>query len=403
MLFKYWGNACLAVSGLHVGIVYILIIGIFNLLRLETKYNWVKHLVLLICIWFYALITGMSPSVIRASTMLTFFILAEFFNKSTSAYNILAASAILLLIINPFFIMQVGFQLSYLAVLGILYIQPKIEKLFYFNNWLLNKIWTISSVSISAQIATFPLGLLYFHQFPNYFLISNLLVIPTAFIVLVLGLLLITLSFSTTIVVLLGHIKGFILGLLIGGVNWIDNIPGSLVEGISISIAETILIYLTIITLLLYFKYKKKVYALSVVSIFAFLIVGDVYEDYKFSKQKKIIIYDLPNHFAMDLISGDNHYFIADEKLWENKQKLLFYIKHNWYDLDLNSPEYINVEALISKTFIWENKTIELVFKNKLGTSRYLKNKKFWLNNQVILRDNNKIARVNISSKKEEF
>ena len=122
----------LAVSGLHVGIVYILIIGIFNLLRLETKYNWVKHLVLLICIWFYALITGMSPSVIRASTMLTFFILAEFFNKSTSAYNILAASAILLLIINPFFIMQVGFQLSYLAVLGILYIQPKIEKLFYF-------------------------------------------------------------------------------------------------------------------------------------------------------------------------------------------------------------------------------------------------------------------------------
>ena len=252
-----------------------------------------------------------------------------------------------------------------------------------------------------SSIATFPLGLLYFHQFPNYFLISNLLVIPTAFIVLVLGLLLITLSFSTTIVVLLGHIKGFILGLLIGGVNWIDNIPGSLVEGISISIAETILIYLTIITLLLYFKYKKKVYALSVVSIFAFLIVGDVYEDYKFSKQKKIIIYDLPNHFAMDLISGDNHYFIADEKLWENKQKLLFYIKHNWYDLDLNSPEYINVEALISKTFIWENKTIELVFKNKLGTNRYLKNKKFWLNNQVILRDNNKIARVNISSKEE--
>jgi competence protein ComEC len=393
----------LAVSGLHVGIVYFLIIGIFKLLRLAPKYNWVKLLVLLLCIWFYALITGMSSSVIRASTMLTFFIFAELFKKSTSVYNILAASAILLLVINPFFIMQVGFQLSYLAVLGILYIQPKIEKLFHFNNWISNKVWTITSVSIAAQIATFPLGLLYFHQFPNYFLISNLLVIPIAFILLVLGILLIAFSFSSAMVVLLGYIKGFILNILIGGVNWIDQLPGSLIEGISITITEALLIYFTIVIVMLYNKYQRKIYAFIVISFLSFLMIGDIYEDYKFANQKKIIIYDIPTHFAMDLIVGDNHYFIVDEQLWENKQQLLFYIKHNWYNLDLNPPEYINIDQLKNKTLIWEDQVIDFVFENKnnIELNRPLKNDQFWMNNQIYLRENNKIAYVSISSKKK--
>jgi competence protein ComEC len=137
--------------------------------------------------WFYALLTGLSPSVLRATTMLSFVVIGLMFNRNSSVYNSLAASAFFLLLINPFLVMQVGFQLSFLAVLGILFIQPKIENAYKPKQYILKKIWTLITVSIAAQCATFPLGILYFHQFPNYFILSNLIVIPLAFVILFLG------------------------------------------------------------------------------------------------------------------------------------------------------------------------------------------------------------------------
>ena len=248
----------LAVSGLHVGIIYFILKSIITTFTFYQKNRAFRNILVLLGIWIYALITGMSPSVLRACTMLSFLIVAEVFNRNTNVYNVLSASAILLLIINPFLIMQVGFQLSYLAVLGILYIQPKMEKMWKPRYWLLQKIWTITSVSVAAQISTFPLGLLYFHQFPNYFLISNLVVIPAAFLILSLGILLITLSFSKIIVGFISYLLQHVLNYLLLIIGYIESIPGSLSEGLSISIFETMLIYTFTASILVYLKLKKK-------------------------------------------------------------------------------------------------------------------------------------------------
>jgi len=146
-------------------------------------------------LWGFAFVTGLSPSVLRAVTMFSFIALARPFGKQTNIYNTLAASVFFLLIYNPYLIMSVGFQLSYLAVLGIVYLQRPMYNLWEIENRVGDWIWQITSVSIAAQTATFALALLYFHQFPTYFLISNLLVVPLSTLVLVFGIFLLAISF----------------------------------------------------------------------------------------------------------------------------------------------------------------------------------------------------------------
>ena len=129
----------LAVSGLHVGIVFLLISSLFKLLKISHRFKFIQQLVLIFFVWLYAIITGLSPSVLRAATMLTFFSVAKIFNKSTNIYNILACSAIFLLSIDPYLITDVGFQLSFFAVTGIVYLYPIIFNFIFINNYILKK------------------------------------------------------------------------------------------------------------------------------------------------------------------------------------------------------------------------------------------------------------------------
>ena len=350
----------LAVSGLHVGIIYFILKSIITIFTFYQKNRVFRNIIVLLGIWIYALITGMSPSVLRACTMLSFLIVAEVFNRNTNVYNVLSASAILLLIINPFLIMQVGFQLSYLAVLGILYIQPKMEKMWKPRYWLIQKIWTITSVSVAAQISTFPLCLLYFHQFPNYFLISNLVVIPAAFLILSLGILLITLSFSKIIVGFISYLLEYVLNYLLLIIGYIESIPGSLSEGLSISIFEAMLIYIFTVSILVSLQFKKKIFYGFSIFIFFFLFFINAIEDNRLKDLKRIIVYNIPNHFGMDLINGPNHYFIGDSALIHNDEKLLFYVKHNWHELDLKAPFFINYDTLTTSFLSWGGVSINL-------------------------------------------
>ncbi|HYG19850.1 MAG TPA: ComEC/Rec2 family competence protein, partial [Ohtaekwangia sp.] len=178
----------LAVSGLHISIIYLIILTLFKPFNKSVSGRWTLAFISLLILWIYAFITGLSPSVLRAVTMFSFVALAKPWKQKVNIYNTLGASAFFLLLFDPYMIMSVGFQLSYLAVLGIVYIQPKMYLLWEPKHRLVDQIWKVTTVSIAAQIATLPLGLLYFHQFPNYFLLANLLVIPGSFIVLVGGL-----------------------------------------------------------------------------------------------------------------------------------------------------------------------------------------------------------------------
>ena len=351
----------LAVSGLHVGIVYLIISTLFKLFKMSYKFKSIQQLILIFFIWFYAVITGLSPSVLRAATMLTFISVAAVFNKSTNIYNILASSAIFLLVIDPYLISDVGFQLSFFAVCGIIYLYPIIFNMFFINNYFINKIWAISSVSIAAQIATFPISIFYFHQFPNFFLLSNLLVIPLVFVLLILGLCTIAFSFLPYVSTFLAEILTFIISFIVKTLSLIESIPYSLSEGLFISAFETALIYILILLVLYQLKFNLKLLTYLLLIIGILIIVLDLSEDQQALNKKSIIVYSIPNHTAIDLIDGKDHYFIADNKLLVNQKLINIYIKNNWDYNDLRPPKIFNYDSLVSKSIRWNNKSIAFV------------------------------------------
>ncbi len=178
----------LAVSGLHVGILLMIIRFFFKQILRDALPKWFEITCTLLLIWTFAFITGLSASVVRAACMFSFIICGTFYKKDISIYPILAASALCMLVYNPYLITEVGFQLSYAAVIGIVFFTPKLQVNLPTSKYtIINTISTITCVSIAAQLATAPIALLYFHQFPTYFILSNLVVIPCAFLIVITG------------------------------------------------------------------------------------------------------------------------------------------------------------------------------------------------------------------------
>lgn len=352
----------LSVSGLHVAIVYIVFSWLLFFLDKKKKGRVLKAILLVLFLWFYAAITGLSPSVLRAATMFSFIIVAKAFNKHTNIYNTLAASALFLLLINPYLIMEVGFQLSYLAVIGIVYIQPKIQEWFTFNNWLLNQVWTITAVSIAAQIATCPLGLHYFHQFPNYFLLSNLIVIPISTLIIYVGIAVFTFSHISILVKYLAIAFTWLIWLLNFSVKWIEALPFALLQGISISILETWLLYGLIILFLFYMSNRKYIYLMYSLSFCIAILVSQTIEQYHEFIQKKIVVYNVPKTSAIDFINSKSNILLTDSAFAQNKSGLLFHVKHNWWDLGLNNNNIISENF---ETRIFKNKNNFIQFLDK--------------------------------------
>lgn len=332
----------LSVSGLHVAIVYLIFNWLLCFVDKIKHGNSIKAIILILLLWLYSALTGLSPSVLRAATMFSFIIIGKAYNRYTNIYNTLAASAFLLLAFDPYLIMQVGFQLSYLAVIGIVYIQPKIYNWFDVNNWLLDQIWTITSVSIAAQIATFPLGLHYFHQFPNYFLLSNLLVIPVSTAIIYLGVALFAFAKITFVAGYLGLVFGWCVWFLNQSVIVIEKWPYSLLQGISISVFETWLLYGLIVLFMYYFIQRRFNSLIIALGLCIAILISQVAEQYHQTNQKKFIVYNVPQTSAIDFISAKSNVLLTDTAFAQNDSRMLFHIRHNWWDLGMNNTTIIS-------------------------------------------------------------
>lgn len=321
----------LAVSGLHVGIVMLLLAFILKPVKLMLKGRVLFLIGVLGGIWFYALITGMSSSVLRASVMFSFVLIGKEIERENSVYQSILVSAFLLILLEPLVIFQVGFQLSYLAVFGIVYLQPKIYNLIYIKYYLGDKIWQISSVSIAAQFATFPLGLYYFHQFPNFFMLSNLIVIPLAFAILLVGLLYLVLSWLPYVQELLFFILDLLISVLNKGVKWVESLPYSIYWGVSIEWYEVFWLYLILILGSAAFILRKsRLFIFTLVGVFL-LLLYNVGENILLNRTRQLVIYNVNNEVAIDLFSGRSNHFMATERLINDDEKLLFHVKHNWF------------------------------------------------------------------------
>lgn len=248
----------LAVSGLHVGILVGVLLLLIKPLRLSKRAKKGYLIGVLLIIWAYAMLTGMAPSVIRASVMFSLLTLGQLRERKPSIFNILAFSAILMIVFNPDVIFEVGFQLSYTAVAGIVLIQPLIARLWIPSNLVLEYLWQLAAVSIAAQLATFPLSVFYFHTFPTWFLLANMLVIPLTFVIMQLGIPLMILGWIPA----LGKILGFVLGLLLELEIWILDgfklLPWTAIDFLSISIYSMLLIWAFLLLWAAWDSFSKK-------------------------------------------------------------------------------------------------------------------------------------------------
>jgi competence protein ComEC len=339
----------LAVSGLHVGVIFLIFSQLLSFFE-KIKYgNIIKGILLILILWCYALLTGLSPSVMRAATMFSFIVVAKMTKRNSSFFNTLAASALVLLIYNPLLLMEVGFQLSYMAVIGIVIIQPWINNWVSFKYWIPQKIWEITAVSVAAQIATFPLGLLYFHQFPNYFMLSNLIVIPLAIAILYLGIITLSLSFVPVIGNYLAIALNYIIQFLNYAVNFIDGLPYSLSENIRFSVLDTWLVYLFIICIISMVTYRKFKYLLLGNTFVIIFLLFFLWNNYTDLEQRKLIIYNIPQHSAINFIDGDDNILVSDIKLTQNRSKLLFHVQNNWINNGVNKEKVIRLDHLIKR------------------------------------------------------
>lgn len=253
----------LAVSGLHVGIImYLFLFVLSKFSRFISKRSAVLICVLLV--WVYAGITGFSPSVMRAAFMFSILMIGQEMSRNTSSLNTLFFSAFVLLLIDPMLIYDIGFQLSYLAVLGILLTYETISKFICIKNKWLRKVWEGTAVGISAQIFTVPLSLYQFHQFPNYFMLSNIGIMIFAGVLLAVGIS----FFMFKGIIFLQSILIFTLGLGISMmlifIQFIESLPGSVATGFTPSIWIVLLLYILIISFLFFKKYTVVIYAASI-------------------------------------------------------------------------------------------------------------------------------------------
>lgn len=299
----------LSVSGMHVGLLYLVLSHLLCFLNSTQTKKIIKTFLILCSIWFYTLLTGFSPSVLRASIMISVFITAKLFSKNINSYNIVAFAAFCLLLYNPFFIWDVGFQLSFMAVLGLVYLQPKIENCLQIKQPWLAKIWGITAMSLAAQLATYPFSVYYFHQFPLYFLLSNLFITLPAALIMYIGVVILLFKLNA-----LGPLFEWLLNFINMGLAQIAQLPFSGITAIWLSKAELTLLCLSLILFIIAWdKINKRMLGASLI---AFLSLQGLitYDKIQSTRQKKTIRFSLKKNYAIAIISANHAIIFTDLK-----------------------------------------------------------------------------------------
>ncbi|RED46961.1 competence protein ComEC [Winogradskyella eximia] len=295
----------LAVSGLHVGILLWILNFVFSPL-LYLKYgHFIRPFILVSILWSFAVVAGLSPSVTRAVTMFSIISIAMHLKRPTNIYNTLVISAFVILLFEPSFLFSVGFQMSYLAVLGIVSVQPTIYKLWKTKYYLTDKLWQILTVTLAAQVGVVPISLFYFHQFPGLFFISNIVVIP--FLGLILGLGLLVIAFA-----LIGFLPkpivitySFIIESLNHFIAWIAQFEDFLFRDIPFTLLQVITCYLIIVALVQLYKFRN--FKWTAISLIALIGLQSVFIYNTFETQNDaFVVFNKSRYSMIGIKKNDN-------------------------------------------------------------------------------------------------
>ncbi len=302
----------IAISGMHIAIIYAMLVWFFKILKPSKLKKWLEPITILLVIWVFTLIAGAAPSISRASVMFTCILVGKFLNRNGNIYNTLAASAFVLLVYNPFNLWDVGFQLSYAAVFSIVTFFKTIYTSIYIKNKLLDKLWQLTSVTLAAQIFAIPIVIYHFHQLPILFLISNLIAVPLSGFILYAELALFCFSWWHAAAAFIGNVIEASIKFLNGFIQYIDQTYFSVWDGLHISIWQLFILFGFISAVSIWLLYKSKVaFITSLYFTIVFFILRDI-DIFNHSQQQKLIVYNVPQHTAIDFISSNSFCFSGD-------------------------------------------------------------------------------------------
>ncbi|GAB3226867.1 ComEC/Rec2 family competence protein [Hymenobacter seoulensis] len=334
----------MAVSGLQVGLLFGAVTWLLSLVpgRRGAWFRLVAAALGLATIWSYAFVTGLSASVLRAAVMFSFIIVGRAGNRQTSMFNLLAVAAFCLLCYDPYLLCDVGFQLSFLAVLSIVYLQPRIAAWLQPREYFLDKqrpwqpkpaqqawqwlgtaldyLWQATALSLAAQVATFPLGLFYFHQFPLSFLFSNLVAVPISSGAVYVGLLLLVLKGVVAVLGLISDQAAAALEWLPQAVAWLFEqmiwlfneyifsigrfMPGALVSGIQVTAPQVWLLFAVILALLVFFRVRKLPWLGVACALLGVFAGSRVWAAHQLAPDKRVVIYSIPRRSVVGFWHG---------------------------------------------------------------------------------------------------
>lgn len=296
----------LSVSGLHVGCIMVFIGFLLGRLPKSKSGNFIKIVILLSFLWAFAVIAGFSPSVTRSVVMFSFVAIGKYAYRKTNIFHTLIVSMVIILLFEPSFIFDIGFQLSYCALFFIVWLQPLLTSVWQPKLWIAKYFWDILTVSFAAQIGTFPLSIYYFHQFPGLFFITNLLVLPLLGFILALGVFVLLWASFDVVPKFIAKSLEWSISILNKIINWVASFESFIFQDISFSWQMLLTCYLLIIAFVLWFKkpnFQRLSFALTSIILLQLAYFGNRYFN---QKQEELIVFNAKRNTIIAERDGEN-------------------------------------------------------------------------------------------------
>lgn len=300
----------LAVSGLHTGIIFLLLNWLLDLFL--PKRSGIRVVVVISILAFYAFLTGGAPSVFRAVVMLSVIQIGKYYQKNSNIYNLLGVSAFVILMVHPMSLYHVGFWLSHLAVAGIVTFYPVFRRFYSGGNIFVRSIGDLTAVSLSAQIGTLPLSLFTFRAFPTWFLLSNFFVLPLVAPILVFAKFLVLFSEVPFVSLMLAGVLNGLLGFLLDVVEWLNSLPYSYVKGLWVNGLSVGLLYAAIISFMLWHYTKFGFYLKSTLLFLLGLMIVFNFDFYRKTNTDALVVFDAKRQNVFGIVESGNGIILSD-------------------------------------------------------------------------------------------
>ncbi|WP_310554377.1 ComEC/Rec2 family competence protein [Flavobacterium sp.] len=312
--YQYAGAVhILSVSGLHIGFILLFITFLLKPLPKNKLGNSIRLCIIVSSLWLFAIVAGLAPSVVRSATMFSFLAVGMFLNRGTNTFHTMVVSLFLILLVEPLFLFDIGFQLSYIALFFILWLQPMLKTLWKPKNTILIYFWDILTVSFAAQIGAMPLSIYYFHQFPGLFFVTNLVLIPILSVIMVLGVLVMLLAFFNIAPVFISKTLELSIALMNSFIKGVASLESFVIANIPLSFSLLVVCYFIVFSWVIWFRkpnFTKLVFAITTIFLFQIVFISNQWKEKNkkewivFNIKKKTIIADRENS-KVTLYSND--------------------------------------------------------------------------------------------------